>query len=968
MSDYRNSPIKFLNAGLDLNLPSEAISGDNWRKLDNIRVLRESVLEARMHAQSFLTNTEWGDHDVAFTWTTGTNTYTVSYPDSYFLGRLIYFAYIGTLKNGDPAYLTIHEQPGAPTWYRAWVDGSVGKYEKRYFSCFVNGIPVAGELWKGYSLPFGHRPISELTFSSYPPSVVRMIYPDGPTEVILDGRWRITPTDIDPTNIYPAFVINSTVAGVGERLITLAHQVSTATDTWTEISAPPGTVRCIPATMITPYTVPYDASTVITVASSTSTGSLNGEYTYLNTFREKKTGVRSRSAGTSATVTCNATNPSAIVTQYYPADSGVNQIELWRQGGTIGDAYRLVTTQADAGTGAYIPAGASFTYLDTNADIDISLNEELDNSLVFPFPSVDKNGTTYPIIPLNTVVVYATGTVTVTTNSNVVNGVGTSGASGAAIWATTYTGYNFRLLDNSTAYEILTVTPATTAASASLALNAATNIFSTAGPGYYQYSIERDPVPLTAFGPFLGQYVFFIGDPIKRSTFYWSNQGKPNLSSPDLNYNTLTDPAEELVNGVMYGATPLCFSKRKLYTFDYGGPDATPTFVPREIPLGLGLTARHGLAATLAGVFFVHNSGVYVTDAGGGPPTLLSKGLNPLFRGDSIAGTPAVDWNQPDEVRLYATSRELHLFYRGLAYYDDSVYPPVTLLPANELVHLVYDFATQAWSRWTGGFGYAYERENAGVYQLILGKADSNAVLYTDDSIRESGAESFTASARTGSWDSGIPLTDKEFGVLMLDFDPDGANITITPRYNSDTEVGAPFTTGTAGDTSGRRTSTFSLSNVFKRSISFEFSWAETTTNHPLFYQGQVLFRADEEGIVHWFIPPTSLGQGAWFHCKDSYWTLRSTADITLTVDVDGVQDKYTIPSTAGARLKKYVEFRARKGKLFSFSLDCASPFFFYGEDSAINGKPWKTGTTYQPLNVFQAAGYAQYLRNEGGT
>jgi hypothetical protein len=251
----------------------------------------------------------------------------------------------------------------------------------------------------------------------------------------------------------------------------------------------------------------------------------------------------------------------------------------------------------------------------------------------------------------------------------------------------------------------------------------------------------------------------------------------------------------------------------------------------------------------------------------------------------------------------------------------------------------------------------------------VFGQEGSYNAYYTDDSVRESGAGLPGKSiARTSSWDSGIPLTYKEFGVLLLDFDPDGADITITPRYNSDKETGTPFTTGTSGDGEGRRVKTFTLGDVFKRSLSLEFSWNDSISAHPKFYQATILFRADEEGIVHWAHPPTALGNLGWFHLKDSFWALKSTADVTLTVTVDGISDTYTIPNTLGERKKQYIEFRPRRGKLYSFVLDSSQPFWFYGEDSELYGKPWKTGTGYKPLNPFAAPGYAGYLRSEGGT
>jgi len=74
--------------------------------------------------------------------------------------------------------------------------------------------------------------------------------------------------------------------------------------------------------------------------------------------------------------------------------------------------------------------------------------------------------------------------------------------------------------------------------------------------------------------------------------------------------------------------------------------------------------------------------------------------------------------------------------------------------------------------------------------------------------------------------------------------------------------------------------------------------------------------------------------------------------------------------------LKRYIEFKPRRGKVYQFKLDSVvqplgtlkKPFRFYGEESLLNGKPWITGTTYAPITPFGNVGYAQYRRTEGGT
>ena len=966
MADYRNQILKFYNAGLDLNLPPEGLELSSWRKLNNIRILRESVMEGRMHSQDFVTSTYFTP--VEYTWTTGTNNYTVSYPDSYEVGRLVWFGYIGKLKDGSPAYLSIHENPKVEAGDYTWPYHSLEYWGSSVwpFSVFVNGIPVIENPWRGLS-DISYTPEAPLVLSSYPPSVTRILYPEGASEVIIDGRWRLTPSEIDTASIYPNADFNLTA----QPMIYAAVTTNTTTTSWTYVASPAGVLKAIPATGVSPDPRPYMLDKIIAAAYTTGTG-LTGDYEYVNTYREKRTGVRSIALGQSVKLASLA-DDGAQVTQFYAADPSIDKIELWRRGGTIGDSFRLVTTQDNPTSGQWFPTGTTaqwpgVVYTDTNTDAAIALNEALDTSLVRPVTAVDSQGASYSLVAPDHFIRYFYGSATFLTNSNVVSGYYTSGITTGNLWDSTMVGYKLRKRSHDTSYSITTVTAPTTAAGGTLVVNAATTVWSE-NAGLDFYTIERDPAPLLTFGPFMGQYVFWIGDPVKRTNIYWSNRGKPNLSSADLNYTTISDPAEELMNGIMFGSTPLVFSRRKLYTLDYGGPDSTPSFVTREIPLGLGLSAKWGLAATLDGVYFVNTSGIYVTDGGGGAPSLLSKGLTPLFRGDYVAGTGAIDWNEADEIRLYATNREIHFFYKALAYNSEDGDP----LPAGAIFHFVYDLSSLSWSRWIGGYNYAYEMENQGIYRLILGDNQSSDIYYMDDAIRESGTETFQASARTASWDAGIPLSDKEFGVLMLDYDPDGCDISIAQRYNSDTEIGP--TTEITYTTAGRQTATIDLGNVLKKSISFAFQWTETSTQHPIFYQAQILFRADEEGITHWANLPSSLGQGGWFHLKDSYWTLRNSAAVTLTVTVDGVEDTYTIPastlydnSTQLGRTRHYVEFKARRGKLFSFALDSASPFYFYGEDSQINGKPWKSATKYTPLNVFQNAGYAEYLRKEGGT
>lgn len=465
-----------------------------------------------------------------------------------------------------------------------------------------------------------------------------------------------------------------------------------------------------------------------------------------------------------------------------------------------------------------------------------------------------------------------------------------------------------------------------------------------------------------AFGPFVGKYVFWVGDPNRKGYIYWNNINDLSKTDPLFGYSAVSDPGEELLNGFVFGGNPFVWSRLKLYALDYGGPDAIPEFTPREIPLGLGLAGRWAFAVGPNAVYFVARDGIYATSCQGEQPASLTEGtLRPIFWGESAGDLAPIDFTQDQDLRLHLAAFQLHFFYKGQ---DGNTY------------HLVGDIQSGRWTQWTTNkYGFAYMIESVPWNSTILGSYDSSDLFLFDNSYVDS-SEEFDVVVRTASWDSGIPLTHKQFGVFMLDFDPDGANITITPYYNSEMSSGTPLNTGTWGDFGGRRVQTFSLNDEYARSIAFQFEWHETNDNHPVLYQANLLFREDEEQVTHWEHPPTALGAGGWFHLKDAWFALRSTGDVELSVEIDGYTEVYTLPSTGGARERIYVEFRPRLGKMFRFQLNgtSATPgaelstFRLYGEDTTLFGKPWVSGQTYSPMNPFSAVGYPPYLRKEGGT
>lgn len=454
------------------------------------------------------------------------------------------------------------------------------------------------------------------------------------------------------------------------------------------------------------------------------------------------------------------------------------------------------------------------------------------------------------------------------------------------------------------------------------------------------------------WGPFNGRYIFACGDPNRPGYVYWTDPDDAD-SADSSNNLSVSSPAEPLVNGFIYGANSYLWTRDNLYTLDYGGPDATPTFVPRQIPLGMGLSFRYGFCQAAGLLWFVSKDGIYSTDCQSTLDSITLDSIRPLFMGRAAEDRLPIDFTAQDETRLINAGQELHFFYKDTG-------------GSNQ--HLVYDILHKRWQYFdcaTPTFTMAYGDENQTQFTLLLA-GDDGDVYGEADTGTDSGT-AVVASARTGAWDASIPLTLKEWGNALLDADPAGGNITFTPLYNAEETAG----TASVVTASNRQSFPISLEDTFAKNISFDISWGGTGE----IYQIVLLFREDEEPIYHWEQPEMSHNpSGApssspgWSHVRDGYFCVRSDQDITLTHTVDGVAYTYTLASTSGQKRRVYIKFAPVRGKLYRYSLDSAGLFRLYGEETQLNVKPWNTALSYTPMYPFIGVGYAPYLRKEAGT
>lgn len=111
------------------------------------------------------------------------------------------------------------------------------------------------------------------------------------------------------------------------------------------------------------------------------------------------------------------------------------------------------------------------------------------------------------------------------------------------------------------------------------------------------------------------------------------------------------------------------------------------------------------------------------------------------------------------------------------------------------------------------------------------------------------------------------------------------------------------------------------------------------------------VFEPAPELVYNWVTQGTSHGIPGYMFLKDGYIAHQSTADLTLTVIMEGIGEvfTFTIPNSGGVYKKSYVLLgtgipRTLKDKLFRYRLDSAAPFRLFQRDCEIRAHAWAGG------------------------
>ena len=210
------------------------------------------------------------------------------------------------------------------------------------------------------------------------------------------------------------------------------------------------------------------------------------------------------------------------------------------------------------------------------------------------------------------------------------------------------------------------------------------------------------------------------------------------------------------------------------------------------------------------------------------------------------------------------------------------------------------------------------------------------------------------------AWDNLGSNHEKYVKGFSIDADTLNQAVTLELRINGDESTNALGSDTFVITHNGRQQSQFAFDDSGANQILAEVVRLAQTSSNPLqVFNLSWIFDTEPPHKKRWNTQERSFELAGWGHLRDGYIAIRSAADVTLTVTIDGTaQTGITLSSTTGNRRKLYVQYLANKGKVFQFTLTSASDFKVYNEDTNIWVKPWNSSVGYK---MFQ-------LPFEGGT
>jgi hypothetical protein len=564
-------------------------------------------------------------------------------------------------------------------------------------------------------------------------------------------------------------------------------------------------------------------------------------YTYRFRYRASETGAKSYPSP-SIRSTVQAKRQRVQLSAAASSDAQVDKIDWFRFGGSI-NVWKYI------GTGA----NSTATFNDDFPDDSILNNEELTFEDFQPFPIVST-----PITGTCTV----SGTmVTVTSGA-----VSTNMAAGTQIIINGISCTLYAPPISTTKFEIVESIGALTSVSLFIP----------------EPLLVGQPLP-AMWGPFgqgfLGTVMFACGDNYNPGTLYWTNPDDPDSAS-DRNQLEITSPSEPLMNGFLYNNTSYVFSSEDLYII-YPTSDVIGrlTFKANKTGLGLGLAGRYSYCIGEGRIWFVSRDGIYTTE-GSMPVSITDDDLYPLFPHDGLVGTSvngyiAPDYTSPNTLRLSIGDSVLRFDFKGT---DTNYYT------------WLYDINTKSWLFDSYGRQVitSYYEEGKNTHRWLMGAINGKLYQYggtSDDSV------AIACELRSKVENFGDSRLEKIIAEHYLDFDPDGASITVQPGFDNYTVLSTPTILVA---TAGRKQQVIDIASgvgTLARNVTNDITWSSTTAV-PKLYLFDYYFLVKVDNTYQRYTDYTDLGYSGPKYIRG--FRLRAdTANIarSIRIEYDGTND-----------------------------------------------------------------------------
>lgn len=181
--------------------------------------------------------------------------------------------------------------------------------------------------------------------------------------------------------------------------------------------------------------------------------------------------------------------------------------------------------------------------------------------------------------------------------------------------------------------------------------------------------------------------------------------------------------------------------------------------------------------------------------------------------------------------------------------------------------------------------------------------------------------------------------SDKYLKAIVFECDTFGANKSVQVEVD-----GTTVETLTV-NANGRRVVQLALAN---QQLGRVWRMFPVDNNPGRLYSAQPVFDEEPLKLNRWETQETNHGLPGWFQLLWAHVTLKSTADVTLTITFVAnqelgtrISDAYVIPHTSGAKVRRFVSFEARKGVLIKYLLTSLDPFWLYREETIMQVQPW---------------------------